>query len=140
MEIAPFYYWMFGVIMLTGLVVLYSYLFSKKKEKPTYNFKDEKRIKAIDILPEDRPIYDLLRNKFRDLNLLKLKKLTEDSYDLEARSIVSFLSECESKQDVFIMMDEEFYRWNWSSPLYDEFYDALMKIADEVWREINKKD
>jgi hypothetical protein len=107
--------------------------------KPTYNFRDEKRVMALEITEDMQPIYELLLNRFREMNPLKLKKMTEESYELEARSIVSFLEKCENKQDVFMMMDEEFYRWNWSSPLYNEFYEALMSISEEVWLKINKK-
>jgi len=139
MGLAPFYYWIFGVILSLGLIVLFSYIFNKKKVKPTYNFRDEKRVMALEI-PEDlQPVYELLINRFREMNPLKLKKMTEESYELEARSIVTFLEKCENKQDVFMMMDEEFYRWNWSSPLFEKFYEALMSISEEVWVKINKK-
>lgn len=136
---ATFYYWIFGVILSIGSIVLFSYIFNKKKVKPTYNFRDEKRVMALEITEDMQPIYELLLNRFREMNPLKLKKMTEESYELEARSIVSFLEKCENKQDVFMMMDEEFYRWNWSSPLYNEFYEALMSISEEVWLKINKK-
>ncbi len=140
MDIAPFYYWMFGILISIGLIVLFSLVFSKKQEKPTYNLRDEKRILNIEIQEDMQAIYAQIRSRFRETNPLKLKKMTDDSYDLEARSIVSLLGNCENKQEIFMMMDEEFYRWNWSSPLYDEFYDVLMVIADEIWQELNRKD
>jgi len=138
MELAPFYYWMFGIFAAVGLVVLFNFVFNKKVEKPTYNFRDEKRVREMEISEDLQLVYELMVNRFRDNNVLKLKKLEVDSYDLEARSITSLLDGCESKKEVFMLMDEEFYRWNWSSPLYDEFYEVLMNTADEVWEMIKK--
>ena len=138
MELAPFYYWMLGIFAAVGLVVLFNFVFNKKVVKPTYNFRDEKRVRELEFSNEQQPIYELLVSRFRDNNVLKLKKLEVDSYDLEARSITSLLDGCESKKEVFMLMDEEFYRWNWSSPLYDEFYEVLMNTADEVWEMIRK--
>ena len=140
MDIAPFYLWMIGITISIGLIVLINYVFNKKQVKPTYNFQDEKRILNLEIHKNMQAIYVHLGKRFRELNPLKLKKVIDESYDLEARSIVSLLNNCETKQEVFMMMDEEFYCWNWTSPLYDEFYDVLMMIADEVWQELNKKD
>jgi hypothetical protein len=139
MELAPFYYWLLGTLLVVGLVVSFNMVFNKKKEKPTYNFRDEKRVMEEMIPDEMQPIYELLLKRFREMNPLKLKKLEDDSYELESRSIVSFLNECNDPKEVFTMMDEEFYRWNWQSPLYDEFYDALTEIADEVWNALTKK-
>ena len=140
MQITPFYYWLFGIILLIGTGVILSIVFGNKSEKPAYNFRDEKRVLAEEISNELQPIYKFLKTKFVEMNPLKLKKMTGDSYDLESRSIVSLLEKCTSKSEVFKMMDEEFYRWNWSSPLYDEFYDALETISEEVWQELDKKD
>lgn len=139
MELAPFYYWLLGTLLVVGLVVAYNMVFNKKKEKPTYNFRDEKRFMEMEIPDDLQPIYELLFKRFREMNPLKLKKLEDDSYELEARSIVSFLNECNDPKEVFTMMDEEFYRWNWQSPLYDEFYDALTEISNEVWDALTEK-
>jgi hypothetical protein len=140
MQITPFYYWLFGIILLIGIGVILSLVFGKKREKPAYNFRDEKRVLAEEISKELQPIYKFLKTRFVEMNPLKLKKIKEESYELESRSIVTLLENCGSKSEVFKMMDEEFYRWNWSSPLYDEFYDALEKISEEVWQELHKKD
>lgn len=139
MELAPFYYWMFGTIAAVGLVALFSFVFNKKTERPTYNFRDEKRVREMEISEDLQPIYELLVNRFRENNVLKLKKIEDDSYDLEARSITSLLEKCKSLKEAFMMMDEEFYRWNWSSPLYEEFYEVLMGVADEVWEMLKKE-
>ena len=140
MDIAPFYYWLIGLISLIGIFVLYSLVFGKKKENPTYNFQDEKRVLLEEISDSNKKIYEKLKRRFIETNPLKLKKMEEKSYELETRTIVSLLDECESVQEVFKMMDEEFYRWNWSSPMYAEFYESLQEIAEEVWIEKNKKD
>ena len=140
MQITPFYYWLFGIILLIGIGVVLSLVFGKITEKPAYNFRDEKRVMAEEISKELQPIYKFLKTRFVEMNPLKLKKIKEESYELESRSIVTLLDNCTSKSDVFKMMDEEFYRWNWSSPLYDEFYDALEKISEEVWNKLNRKD
>jgi hypothetical protein len=140
MQITPFYYWLFGIILLIGICAILGLVFGKKRVKPAYNFRDEKRVLAKEISKELQPIYKFLKTRFVEMNPLKLKKIKEESYELESRSIVTLLENCSKKQEVFKMMDEEFYRWNWSSPLYDEFYDALEKISEEVWQELHKKD
>ena len=50
MQISLFYYWLFGIILLIGIGVILSIVFGKKRDKPAYNFRDEKRV----ILQNDR--------------------------------------------------------------------------------------
>ena len=135
-----FFYWLFGIVIAFSLIVLFSYVFNRKKVKPTYNFRDEKRVFAEEIPEDKQEIFEYLVDRFKAANPLKLKKMDEKSYVLESKSIVSFLDEMATKKELFTMMDEEFYRWNWSSPLYDEFYDVLLAVSDELWQKMDKKD
>ncbi len=127
-----FYILILGALGVVGLVAGLAQLFSRTARKAPYNYTDEKEILALNMDAHGQ-LYPNLRAIFQALNPMKQKNVDADSYDKEARTIILRLEECSSAQDVFAMMDEEFYRWHGTSPMFHEFYDRITEAAEQIW-------